>query len=64
MIKNYSQLIFSNYDNLELCIETNNEYNYKYCNNYIRSKYNEQFNSLNNLRFLASVTLTFGHYFD
>ena len=32
IIKNYSQLIFSNYDDLEICIETNNKYldEYKY----------------------------------
>ena len=32
IIKNYSQLIFSNFDDFEICIETNNKYldEYKY----------------------------------
>ncbi len=42
IIKNYSQLIFSNYDNLESCIKTNNEYLNKYDMNFRQSTFNQQ----------------------
>lgn len=63
MISNYKKLIFSNYDNYELCIETNNEYIDKYSENYKKSKFNQPLeNSLNNLTQL--VELTFGNLFN
>ncbi len=50
IIKNYNKLIFSNYDDLELYIETNNEYNFDCDNDYVGSKFNQPLlNSLNNL---------------
>ena len=62
-IKNYSQLIFSNYDDLEICIETNNKYLDKYRNNYKHSTFNKPLsNSLSNLNSLTH--LTFGSYFN
>jgi hypothetical protein len=54
IIKNYSQLIFSNYDNLEIYIGTNNEYLDKYNKNYTVSKFNQPLtNLLNNQTLLT-----------
>ena len=41
IIKNYKKLIFSNYNDFKICIETNNNYINKYQNNYIDSKFNQ-----------------------
>ena len=41
IIKNYKKLIFSNYNDLEICIETNNNFNNKYKNNCKSSKFNQ-----------------------
>ena len=62
IIKNYSQLIFSDYDDLKICVETNNEYLIKYRENYKYSVFNKPLsNSLNNLSSLTH--LTFGDCF-
>ena len=61
IIKNYSQLIFSNYDDVESCIETNNLYSIKYRKNYKESKFNKPLgNSLNNLTSLTHLTFGWG----
>ena len=63
VIKNYSQLIFSDYDDLEICIETNNKYLSKYNKNFKFSKFNKPLsNSLDNLTLLTH--LTFGINFN
>ena len=63
IIKNYSQLIFSNYDDLEICIETNNDYEFKYNHKFIESRFNQQLsNELDNLTCLTHLTL--GYYFN
>ena len=58
IIKNYSQLIFSDYDDLEICIETNNQCLVKYRHKYIKSKFNKSLeDSLTNLSSLTHLTL-------
>ena len=50
IIKKYKKLIFSDYDDYEICIKTNNKYENKYSKNYKYSKFNKPLsNSLNNL---------------
>ena len=62
VIKNYSQLIFSNYDVLELYIDTNNDYEFKYSIDYKGSIFNYPLTySLNNL---TLTHLTFGWNFN
>ena len=41
VIINYNKLIFSIYNDLEICIEKNNEYIIKYNNKYNSSKFNQ-----------------------
>ena len=63
VIKNYNKLIFSNYNDLEICIRTNNKYFDKYYNNYIKLTFNKSLaNSFDNLTSLTC--LTFGHTFN
>ena len=67
IIKNYKKLIFSNYPNYRLCIETNNEYNYEYNYDYNEKYKGSKFNqpvkgALNNLTLLQSIT--FGNDFN
>ena len=63
MIMKCKRLIFSNYDDYKICIETNNKCKEKYNNNYKVSKFNkvlgDTFNHLINLR-----QLTFGCCFN
>jgi hypothetical protein len=60
---NCKKLIFNNYDNIDICIETNNMYYSKYDNNYMGSNFNRPLaNSLNNLSQLTQ--LTFGTCFN
>jgi len=63
VIKNYSQLIFSDYDDLEIYIETNNKYLDKYDKNYKESKFNHLL-----IKTLISLTslkhLTFSNLYD
>src|SRR3990167_10304600 len=42
IISNYDELIFSNYDNYNIAIETNNTYCKDYKENYKLSKFNQQ----------------------
>jgi len=50
IMKNCSQIIFSNYDNYELCIKTKNRYDLKCYKNYKGNKFNQPLtNSLNQL---------------
>ena len=61
--KKYKKLIFSDYDDYEICIETNNKYETKYSKNKKHSKFNQPLsNSLDNLTKLQQ--LTFGYNFN
>ncbi len=40
LLNKYTYLTFSNYNDWNICIETNNKYMYKYYDQYIRSKFN------------------------
>ncbi len=71
-------LIFSNYDDVDICIEPNNLYDIQYSNNYKCSKFNQKILLQVNLTYLTfgdkfnqpiklynSLThLTFGYYFN
>ena len=58
---NYKKLIFSNYDDYKICIETNNEFENKYIYNYKVSKFNQSLaNSLDKLINLQQLTLSHG----
>jgi len=58
VIVNYKKLIFSDYDDYKICIETNNKYLIKYNNNYKCSKFNQSLaNSLDKLINLQQLTL-------
>ena len=63
VIKNYSQLIFSDYDNLQIFIKINNKYLPKYDKNYKESKFNHLL-----IKTLISLTslkhLTFSNLYD
>ena len=57
IISKYNKLIFSNYSDIDICIETNNEYGLKY---YFESKFNQPVINLP-----PNIThLTFGYYFN
>jgi len=63
IIKNCTQIVFSNYCNYTICIETKNQYNCKYHDNYINNKFNHPLaNSLDHQTQL--VGLTFGLNFN
>ena len=58
IIKNYKKLIFSNYDNLELYIKTNNNFKFTYDKQFIRLNFNLPLeNSLSNLTNLTYLEL-------
>jgi hypothetical protein len=59
ILTQYNKLVFSDYNNLKICIETNNIYNIKYESNFIRNKFNQEVNLPPNL-----THLTFGYYFN
>ena len=64
IISNCGKLIFSNYDDVKVCIKTNNKFDDNYRENYNRSKFNQQisggvFDKLTQLQ-----QLTFGFYFN
>ena len=65
IINKYKKIMFSNYDNTLIAIETNNQYKYEYHNkyydNYIKSKFNQKINLLNNINL---THLTFGYVFN
>ncbi len=56
IIKNYTKLIFSNYDDLDICIKTKNEYFNEYNKNFVKSKFNQPIEGLNNLTQLTELT--------
>ena len=63
IIKNYKKLIFSDYDDYKICIETNNKWILEYDSHYKHSKFNRPLtNSLDGLNMLTQ--LTFGTYFN
>ena len=59
IIQQYNKLVFSDYDDVYICIETNNKYDYEYSGNFIKSKFNHQVNLLLNL-----THITFGFNFN
>ena len=59
LISQSNELIFSNYDDINICIKTNNNYDYNYRKNYQRSKFNQKIKLPEKL-----LNLTFGHYFN
>ena len=61
---NYKKLIFSDYDDYKICIETNNKFKVKYYHSIFKdSKFNQPLaNSLDKLINLQQ--LTFGSYFN
>ncbi len=62
LIKNYTQIIFSNYEDLKLLFETNNNHNYKYNSKFKQNQFNQPI-QLNEL--LNKLThLTFGFKFN
>ena len=78
IISKYNELIFSNYDDYNIEIETNGEYFHIYNNIYKKSKFNQSITIPENITHLIfgekfnqlvtipqNVThLTFGHYFN
>ena len=42
LISKYNKIIFSNYNNLEICVKTNNLYDCNYKNNYSNSNFNQK----------------------
>ena len=65
IINKYKKVIFSNYDDPLIAIETNNNYKYKYKNNYIKSNFNKKTDLLNNIN-LTHLTfeVEFNKYID
>jgi hypothetical protein len=59
IISQYNKLVFSDYDDVYACIKTNNEYDNKYSNNFIGSKFNQEVDLPLNL-----VHINFGYRFD
>src|SRR6056300_1247759 len=60
IISKYDKLIFSNYSDVKICIETNNQYKVKFKKYYLKSKFNQEVNNLP-----PNITnLTFGYYFN
>ncbi len=55
----FKKLIFSNYDDINICIEQNNCYNENYYYGWRGSKFNKPVNLTNSL-----IHLTFGYYFN
>ena len=59
LISNYDTLIFSNYNDVNICIETNNKYEYNYRYEYNKSEFNKK------VELPINIThLTFGDYFN
>ena len=57
----YEQLIFSNYTNIQICIETGNKYCDKYYDYFKWSKFNQPINLTNNIQL---TQLIFGHCYN
>ena len=61
IINQCKKIMFSNYDDPLILIETNNQYKYEYEKNYIKSEFNQEINVLNNTNL---THLTFGKHFN
>jgi len=59
VIGKYNTLIFSNYDNPEITIKTDNKYEHRNCKNYKESKFNKEIKLTENI-----TNLSFGMYFN
>jgi hypothetical protein len=55
----FNKIIFSDYDDIEICIKINNMYDDEYYNNWTKSKFNQPIILTNNL-----THLTFGYRFN
>jgi phage anti-repressor protein len=58
LISNYDELIFSNYDDLNILLETKNNYNENIYENYIESKFNQPIDLLK----VNLTQITFGYF--
>ena len=61
VINKYKKIMFSDYNDPLMAIETNNQYAVKYYGNYIESEFNQKINLLNNVNL---THLTFGRCFN
>ena len=61
VINKYKKIIFSNYNDPLMSLETNNKYKEDYKNNYSRSNFNKKIDLSNNIHL---TQLTFGCYFN
>ena len=61
IINQCKKIMFSNYDDPLILIETNNQYKYEYEKNYIKSEFNQEIDLLNNINL---TYLTFGDDFN
>lgn len=59
LISNHDELIFSDYDDINVCVKTNNIYNKKYHHNCKLSEFNQKIELPINLR-----NAIFGYYFN
>jgi hypothetical protein len=59
IIQQYNKLIFSDYDDVYICIKTNNKFDSKYSDKYLESKFNQIIDLPPNLTYLS-----FGNYFN
>ena len=61
IISKYSKIIFSNYNDMSIAIETNNNYEKKYKNKYVKSKFNKKIDLSKNINL---THLILGEYFN
>ena len=61
VINKYNKIIFSNYDDPVITIETNNIYISKYNHNIVGSNFNKEIDLSNNINL---THLTFGYWFN
>ena len=61
VINKYNKIMFSNYNDPLIAIETNNLWIRKYNNNFIRNKFNKEIDLSNNINL---IDLTFGDCFN
>lgn len=59
LISKYDELIFSNYNDMIMCLETNNDHSSKYYENYKKSKFNKKIKLPENL-----LNVNFGYSFN
>ena len=60
VINKYKKIMFSNYDDFLIAIETNNQYTDEYCANFIKNNFNQEIDLSNNINL---IYLTFGFCF-